>query len=80
MRAGDIIKHKNSMDVCFMISKVFTVHNRLKIKGFWINQGFVKSWALKSDRIEIMKADYSNWLRSTTPHVECLRHSQWKGL
>ncbi len=80
VKLGDIIKHERSVGTHFIVSKVFTARNHVKLKGFWIITGFVESWMLESDKIEIMKSDLNNWSRCVTTYDGFSRYSKWEKL
>jgi hypothetical protein len=82
MIKDNVIKHINSMDVCFEIVNVIRLHNKVKLKGYWINMGFKTSWILlgKTSTIEIFNKDISNWLVScgNDTNPGCHRKDNWR--
>lgn len=78
IKKGDVIKHRDSMDVCFEVVSIYEGSNSWKLKGFWINQGFVDSWRLftTTSRI-VIKKDNVKDLFYTTDIVPCYRKAEW---
>lgn len=79
MRAGDIIKHQNFMDVCCEVLEVQDKGSALDVHVAWINQGLARSWYVpaKSQTIQIEKDKLSEW-EVTEPAQPCYRHAQWR--
>jgi hypothetical protein len=79
IRKNDIIKHKNSMDVCFSVGAVYVGSTHFKVVGFWMNQGYVNSWGLLDRRVTIkIQKDKICDLLYTTDNVDCYRYADWK--
>ncbi len=57
-----IIKHKEFKDVAYYVMSQDKWSESVVLQGFWLNQGFVTSWAMKQDQIQIMYKDIENWL------------------
>lgn len=80
IRKGDVIKHRDSMDVCFEVVSVYEGSNSWKLKGFWANQGFVNSWRLsgKTVHIQIKKENVKDlfYINSDEP-ITCYRNAPW---
>ena len=86
---GKIIKHDKAMDVMFDVMQVIWTPTRLKLKGAWLNMGFVdagRNWIIpasgKQDgryivHIEIAHEDLKNWKFCGTPQAKCLRYEKW---
>lgn len=73
-----IIKHTRAMDVCFDVYDVNYLENVFKLKGCWINMGFVNSFPLKHEIISISHENLlKNWLVCTKPDSPCLRYAIW---
>lgn len=80
---GNIIKHRKYRDAAFYVEKCFDVGHKLKIKGYWMNQGFEKSWIIDNDSIIIHKnkpCDRGQWFIANDPEVKCLRDTDWRPL
>ncbi len=85
MKSGDIIKHKNFMDVAVLLTtdpmplKAGGYH----IKGLWMNQAFTKSFVINPIReygkvnIKIKPEKLSEWLLCGNPEAECVRYEKW---
>ena len=81
IRRNDVIKHEQSMDVCFDVINVYEGTDYYKIKGRWMNQGFVESFYMfsRTATIKIMKSNYSKLLYCMDPTSDpCLRKCQWR--
>jgi hypothetical protein len=57
-----IIKHKDFRDVAFYVITQDKWSESVILDGFWLNQGFVTSWVIQNDKIQIMDKDIENWL------------------
>lgn len=69
------IRHKNFMDVCCELIKVYDYGSGVSFKIRWWNMGFGNPYNIgytKSFRLK--KADLSNWLYSYTPD----RNGDWR--
>lgn len=79
IRKGDVIKHRNSMDVCFKVVSIYEGSDSWKIKGYWMNQGFHESWYLfaNTTNIAIKKDNVKDLLYTDKLHY-CYRHADWK--
>jgi hypothetical protein len=84
MKYGSIIRHKNAMDVAFRVQKTqgpFGSSQKYKLKGEWINMGFVQSYAIGIvNKIELNREALSQWELCLESEPQCIRHSQWKAL
>lgn len=50
------IQHKNSLDVCLLITHCFDYGHGLSLKGEWWNMGYAASWPLGiSKRLNLAK-------------------------
>lgn len=81
IRKDRIIKHVNSMDVAFDVLAVYPTSKGIKVKGRWMNQGFVSSYYLfdKTHNIHIPKEELHNIMYCENPYDnECLRKCNWK--
>lgn len=78
---GDIIKHNNSMDVCFNVLSIDT-YSSIWLCGRWINMGFTKSWIIDSEPvvINIQANDISNWKVCDNITDDCYRYSDWRSI
>lgn len=80
---GQIIKHKNSMDVAFEIINFYEATECIKFEGRWLNQGHIESWYLlsKSSNIKLPKSELKNILYCVDQTVDiCLRKCEWASL
>lgn len=79
IRKGDVIKHRDSMDVCFEVVSVYEGSDSFKVKGFWVNQGFVNSWRLfpRTNNIKIKKDNMKDILYTNDILVSCYRYANW---
>lgn len=76
-----LIKHKNSMDVCFDICDVVFCGNKLILWGFWINMGYEKSWVIDPNclnKITIEKSKVTDLLCTDDRYAKCFRYCDWK--
>lgn len=84
IRKGMIIKHEKFMDVAFKVYKVFGpfgTEGYQKVKGEWVNAGYVKSYCLGiTQSFEIERKDLKNWLFCLEPQSECIRHANWSNI
>jgi hypothetical protein len=78
IRVGNVIRHRRALDVVFRVDKVFNVGHKLKIKGHWINMGFVKSWVIDRANITIETKDLGNWSRAQFNDSECFRYEGFR--
>lgn len=83
IRKGQIIKHNQAMNVCFLVEKVrgpYAPNQRVEIFGEWINMGYVQSWHLYGTRTKIRttRPMLSQWSVCLEPTVVCLRHAKWE--
>lgn len=82
MKPYQIIKHVNSMDVAFLITKVrgpYPPSDKVELTGEWINLGFVESYRLGiRQKIRLTKENLSVWLVCAEPDAKCLRYVEWK--
>lgn len=70
---GDVIKHKNSLDVCCVVRSFDGIQAAVD----WVNLGEVKSWLIgQSGVVEITE----DWLVCTTYRPVCYRHCSWREL
>jgi hypothetical protein len=67
-----IIRHKRFLDVCFEVQ--YTLLG--KLRGKWINMGYVKSWYLPTPP-QVISINAIEWEQCTTPGVKCLRYGTW---
>lgn len=76
-----VIKHEKYRDVAFRVTKCFDTGTKLKLKGWWINQGKEKSWPIVDTTIEIDKdRERHGWLIANDPEALCLRDTDWRKL
>ena len=79
-----IIKHHKFMDVAFQVDHVlgpFGSDQTYKLKGTWVNQGFVNTYFIgHQQKIEIKTADLSHWSYCQDLAPACIRYSPWAAL
>jgi hypothetical protein len=75
MKAGDVVKHRNFLDVCCYVANDSDTN---QVAIYWMNQGFVESWLLNGGS-QLITLD-SNWLICDDPAAECLRYTKWSKL
>lgn len=78
---GDIIKHKNFMDVAIRVIDISDniTTNNYEITGFWINQGQVKTFNMNLlAQISIKKDKISDWLKCSKPESNFIRNETWE--
>lgn len=85
IKKGMIIKHDKFMDVAFDVHQVlgpFGSNQYLKIKGEWINQGFVKSYYIGERQvIKVASKNVKHWSLCLDPNDHaCLRNCYWSRL
>lgn len=82
IRAGNIIKHPEFMDVAFNVHKVrgpYGPNQKYELSGEWINQGFVKSFPLGvRQKLTLTFEQLKVWQICLEPLSECLRYERWK--
>lgn len=83
IKSGDIIKHKNFMDVAVQV--LFTTTNpetgNIEISGVWINQGQVKTYSTNQLAYFIVKKeDLSNWSKCLKLDSSFIRNESWEQL
>jgi len=81
LRTGNIIKHKNFMDVAIIVNTCDKYGSYYMISGEFINQGFDETYPMgqyKTFKIETNKL--SDWSVCTQPSTQCIRYSNWKEL
>lgn len=82
---GRLIKHKDNVDVAFMVLKSwdFPESSKYKIKGFWINLGFTAKggWRISNSNvtIKIQKSRINEW-QLCVDEKPILRESEWKSI
>lgn len=77
----DIIKHKRFSDIALAVEKVYDFDHKWKVKGDWINQGFVDTYPLGiKAKIVIPAEKLSEWLICKNPNAQCIRYEEWKPL
>ena len=71
---GAIVKHKNSMDVCYYLHR----HEESDYMCDIMNQGYTESWFL-GQKCLITKEQLANgdWLKFDGPSGNCLRYGNW---
>ena len=81
-RKNDIIKHERFMDVAFEIRHIFGPYgpnDKYKVKGNWLNQGFINTYSLRYQQtLIIYRNDFCNWLICDDPNIKCIRNSSWR--
>ena len=78
---GDFIKHKKFMDVAVYVIKAYNFDHKMKIKGIWANQQFVKTnLIVLNAHLTIKKEDLSDWYICMNPLAECIRDVEWRKL
>lgn len=76
-----VIRHKQAMDVCFLVHKTFILPHKVKLKGEWINMGFVESYNIgEKQNIELMKEEIANWEVCLDQYPKCYRYAAWRSL
>ena len=76
-----IIKHKEFKDVAYFVSSQDLWAESLVLQGAWLNQGFIQTWCLNREQIQINNKDFDNWLvleEDPTPYIlgqKCLRNT-----
>ena len=82
---GDIIKHRAALDTAVQIMSA-TKHaenGSYEIRGMWLNQGFVDTYAINIlAEFTIKKEDLSNWMKCllTLDEIRCIRNANWAQL
>lgn len=77
----DLIRHKRAMDLCVRVHKTYNIGHKWKVKGTWINMGFVNTYSIGvSARFEIKRENLSDWEYCTEPDKDCIRYSTWRSL
>ena len=80
-RRFDIIKHERFSDVAVLIEKICKLDHKWKVKGTWINQGFVNTWSLGiKAKFDIPKEKIAEWLLCQNPNAQCVRNEKWLSL
>ena len=81
-KLGDIIKHKNFMDVALEVVKFKQYSpNHYTVKAKWINLGYEKSQYIGINKnIKIKNEDMKDWLICKDTSLQCFRYSDWRGL
>lgn len=84
---GDVIKHEKFMDVAFDIEFSFDRGDGWLLTGYWLNQGFTKSWAVPyrdkrghvtTQTFLIKNEDLKYWSKVILPQQDvCLRKCDW---
>lgn len=86
IKPGDMIKHKDAMDVCFDVHHVYDAGPTLDLTGLWWNMGFNRSWLCPTGKrggaavvvIKVKKEDVDNWLSMVYPRANvCMRYCEW---
>lgn len=72
---GVYIKHKNAMDVCYLVRKVSRQNGSLLYDLTILNMGFEKSWII--DKCKAEDIDLDNFLYYAD-EAECLRNVNWQ--
>lgn len=73
-----IIKHKNFLDVAFLVTDGLWTRDGVQFKGEWLNQGFVSSWPLGiRGSFNVPVSELINWQRCVNPNANCLRYEKW---
>lgn len=90
IKQGEIIKHKNFMDVAIQIMYISTnpETESLEVRGIWINQGQTESFVINTRKypygvpieLTIKKEDLSNWLKCSKTDIVFIRNEEWKVL
>lgn len=90
IKPGDIIKHKNFMDVAILVllSHKNPETGEIEVKGCWVNQGQKESFTITTKRNPagipmeyVIKADQlKNWLVCSKPESNFIRAEKWKQL
>ena len=82
LRTGMIIKHEAFMDVAFWVDKChgpFGKSGKLKVRGRWINMGFIQSYHIGiTQKFEILAKEYDKWFKCLEPEAKCIRYAKWK--
>jgi hypothetical protein len=77
----DLIRHVKAMDVCVRIHKTYNIGHKYKIKGMWMNMGFVNTFPMGMiARFEIKNENLGDWEYCTEPDKTCVRYSTWRNL
>lgn len=84
IEAGMLIKHDRMLDTSFEVLYVTHDFDWLKVTGYWMNNGFKKSWIIDVclHTIDIEKSDLKYWYVSTGNNInpECHRLDSWSCL
>ncbi len=96
IRCGDFLKHKDFMDVCIRVEKVFRAPRSTKMRVAWINIRALNSEDIRiSQRLEIRNENLKDWSVAIDANKLCwsivgrdriltadgtLRNCQWKPL
>lgn len=79
IKSGSIIKHRRSMDVAFLVTRVREREGKTEVKGEWLNQGFVSSWTLGIPQtFKLTTEQIKEWQTCLNPTLACLRYATWK--
>jgi len=76
---SEVIKHNKWKDVAFKVNTVWMGEN-VVLKGFYLNQGFDKTFFLILSNIQFKIEDIENWLYCLNKEDKCIRYSPWKGV